>query len=195
MQEGFWEEWGGVVYWLIYCLSVIIFYTAKGKHSMSEIVYFITELVVLAAGIISIIATIIKTSKSESNKTDINLVKLQSDHGDLGHDHKDLKRDHTDISSKIERNENRLAEIKRSTDVITSEIEIQKREKALQEKLLTPEQIKINDMAKSIEEMHSQWLNQNKTVVQMQEEIDSLKKENAVLKKGLAAYKKSTRKV
>ena len=188
MHEGFLEEWGGVIYWLIYCLSVIIFYTAKEKHSMSDIVYFITELVVLAGGIISIIVATRRTSKSEINKADTNLVKLQGDHNDL-------KRDHSDISNKLERNENSLAEIKRGTNTIVTEIEAQKREMAVREKLLTPEQVKINDMAKSIEDMHPQWLNQNKAVVQMQEEIDSLKKENANLKEELAAYKKSTRKI
>lgn len=188
MDNSFWEDWGGVIYWVVYCLSVIIFYTAEGRYDMGELVYFITELVVLAGGIIGIIVTTKRTSKSEINKADTNLVKLQSDH-------KDLRHDHTDITNKLERNESSLAEIKRSTSTIETEIEIQKRENAIREKMLTPEQVKINDMAKAIGEMHSQWLNQNMVVEQMQEEINCLKKENATLKEELAAYKKPTRKI
>ncbi len=161
----------------------------------------ITLLSAAATGLVTFLATSYTSRRTQLQKNTEALQKLQETIGVLsqsqnlvtlfGNDSKSrrsLSDDHMEICNEVNK-------IKESTGEITSMMEREAERKAFQEKLLTPEQVKINDMAKSIEEMHSQWLNQNKTVVQMQEEIDSLKKENAVLKKELAAYKKSTRKV
>ena len=174
----------------------------RSKNDMNFWQTIIVTLVsVIGTGFITFFATSYNSRRSQIQKNTEALQKLQETIGELkeirnlvtllGNDtisRKSLSDDHMEICNEVNK-------IKESTGEITSMMEREAERKALQEKLLTPEQVKINDMAKSIEDMHSQWLNQNKAVVQMQEEIDSLKKENATLKEELAVYKKSTRKI